>query len=177
MRMIKSAAETENYAVKVDSTNGVYIVPSFTGLGAPYWDADVRGTIVGITRGTSKEHFIRAALEAIDYQVYDLVDSMQRDAGVKIDSLNVDGGASMNNFLMQFQADILDAKVVRPKVIETTALGACYLAGLTQGYWKDIDDIRDNIKVERVFKPNMDENRRAHLLEGWAKAVRQTRCK
>ena len=160
MRMIKSAAETENYAVKVDSTNGVYIVPSFTGLGAPYWDADVRGTIVGITRGTSKEHFIRAALEAIDYQVYDLVDSMQRDAGVKIDSLNVDGGASMNNFLMQFQADILDAKVVRPKVIETTALGACYLAGLTQGYWKDIDDIRDNIKVERVFKPNMDENRR-----------------
>ncbi len=177
MRMIKSAAETENYAVKVDSTNGVYIVPSFTGLGAPYWDADVRGTIVGITRGTSKEHFIRAALEAIDYQVYDLVDSMQRDAGVKIDSLNVDGGASMNNFLMQFQADILDAKVVRPKVIETTALGACYLAGLTQGYWKDVDDIRDNIKVERVFKPNMDENRRAHLLEGWAKAVRQTRCK
>jgi len=177
MRMIKSAPETENYAVKVKDTNGVYIVPSFTGLGAPYWDADVRGTITGITRGTSKEHFIRAALEAIDYQVYDLVKAMQRDANVEINSINVDGGASMNNFLMQFQADILNATVVRPKVIETTALGACYLAGLTQGYWKDIDDIRDNIKVEREFKPDMDENRRKQLIDGWAKAVRQSRCR
>lgn len=177
MRMIKAASETENYAVKVPDTNGVYIVPSFTGLGAPYWDADVRGTITGITRGTSKEHFIRAALEAIDYQVYDLVTSMQRDANVKIKSLNVDGGASMNNFLMQFQADILNATVVRPKVTETTALGACYLAGLTQGYWKSIDDIRSNIEVERKFKPNMCAARRNDLLEGWAKAVRQTRCR
>ena len=177
MRMIKAASETENYAVKVKDTNGVYIVPSFTGLGAPYWDADVRGTITGITRGTSKEHFIRAALEAIDYQVYDLVSSMQRDANVKIKSLNVDGGASMNNFLMQFQADILNATVVRPKVTETTALGACYLAGLTKGYWKNIDDIRDNIKVEREFKPNMENDHRKELLDGWAKAVRQTRCR
>ncbi len=177
MRMIKAAAETENYAVKVKDTNGVYIVPSFTGLGAPYWDAEVRGTITGITRGTSKEHFIRAALEAIDYQVYDLVSSMQRDANVKINSLNVDGGASMNNFLMQFQADILNATVVRPKVIETTALGACYLAGLTVGYWKDIDDIRANIKTEREFKPDMTEEHRQSLLEGWAKAVRQTRTR
>lgn len=177
MRMIKSAAETENYAVKVQDTNGVYIVPSFTGLGAPYWDADVRGTVTGITRGTSKEHFIRAALEAIDYQVYDLVTSMQRDANVKIKSLNVDGGASMNNFLMQFQADILNATVVRPKVTETTALGACYLAGLTCGYWKNIEDIRDNIKVDREFKPNMQEAKRRELLDGWAKAVRQTRCR
>ena len=116
MRMIKQAAETENYAKKVPDTNGVYIVPSFTGLGAPYWDPDARGTITGVTRGTQKEHFIRAALEAIDYQVYDLVNAMQRDANVKIKSLNVDGGASANNFLMQFQADILNATVVRPKV-------------------------------------------------------------
>ena len=177
MRMIKSAAETENYAVKVTDTNGVYIVPSFTGLGAPYWDAEVRGTITGITRGTKKEHFIRAALEAIDYQVYDLVSSMQRDANVKIKSLNVDGGARMNNFLMQFQADILNATVIRPKVTETTALGACYLAGLEAGYWKDVDDIRANIKTEREFKPNMDDVHRQELLEGWAKAVRQTRAR
>lgn len=177
MRMIKSAAETENYAVKVADTNGVYIVPSFTGLGAPYWDAEVRGTITGLTRGTTKEHFIRAALEAIDYQVYDLVTSMQRDADVKIKSLNVDGGASMNNFLMQFQADILNASVVRPRVTETTALGACYLAGLQAGYWKDIDDIRANIETEREFKPNMDDVRRQELLAGWAKAVRQTRTR
>lgn len=177
MRMIKSAAETENYAVKVADTNGVYIVPSFTGLGAPYWDAEVRGTITGLTRGTTKEHFIRAALEAIDYQVYDLVTSMQRDADVKIKSLNVDGGASMNNFLMQFQADILNASVVRPRVTETTALGACYLAGLQAGYWKDIDDIRANIETEREFQPNMDDVRRQELLAGWAKAVRQTRTR
>ena len=177
MRMIKTAAETEDYAKKVPSTNGVYIVPSFTGLGAPYWDPDARGTVVGITRGTQKEHFIRAALEAIDYQVYDLVNAMQRDADVHIKSLNVDGGASANNFLMQFQSDILNANVVRPKVTETTALGACYLAGLCVGYWKDIDDIRANIKVDKVFKPKMSEEHRKQLVEGWAKAVRQARCK
>lgn len=177
MRMIKQAAETENYAVKVPSTNGVYIVPSFTGLGAPYWDAEARGTITGVTRGTSKEHFIRAALEAIDYQVYDLVNAMQRDANVKLKRLNVDGGASANNFLMQFQSDILNATVVRPKVTETTALGACYLAGLCVGYWKDVDDIRANIKVEREFKPQMSEAQRQELVDGWAHAVRQARCR
>lgn len=177
MRMIKQAAETENYAKKVPDTNGVYIVPSFTGLGAPYWDPDARGTITGVTRGTQKEHFIRAALEAIDYQVYDLVNAMQRDANVKIKSLNVDGGASANNFLMQFQADILNATVVRPKVTETTALGACYLAGLCIGYWKDVADIRTNIKVDREFQPKMTDERRRELVEGWAKAVRQARCK
>lgn len=177
MRMIKQAAETENYAKKVPDTNGVYIVPSFTGLGAPYWDPDARGTITGVTRGTQKEHFIRAALEAIDYQVYDLVNAMQRDANVKIKSLNVDGGASANNFLMQFQADILNATVVRPKVTETTALGACYLAGLCIGYWKDVADIRANIKVDREFQPKMTDERRRELVEGWAKAVRQARCK
>lgn len=177
MRMIKSAKETENYAVRVPSTDGVYVVPGFAGLGAPYWDADARGTIVGITRGTQKEHFIRACLESIDYQVYDLVAAMQRDADVKITNLNVDGGASANNFLMQFQADILDANVVRPMVTETTALGASYLAGLTIGYWKDIDDIRNNVEVDKVFVPHMDERTRRDLIEGWQKAVRQTLCK
>lgn len=177
MRMIKSAKETENYAVRVPSTDGVYVVPGFAGLGAPYWDADARGTIVGITRGTQKEHFIRACLESIDYQVYDLVAAMQRDADVKITNLNVDGGASANNFLMQFQADILDANVVRPMVTETTALGASYLAGLTIGYWKDIDDIRSNVEVDKVFVPHMDEHTRRDLIEGWQKAVRQTLCK
>ena len=177
MRMIKQAAETENYAKKVPDTNGGYIVPSFTGLGAPYWDPDARGTITGVTRGTQKEHFIRAALEAIDYQVYDLVNAMQRDANVKIKSLNVDGGASANNFLMQFQADILNATVVRPKVTETTALGACYLAGLCIGYWRDVADIRANIKIDREFQPKMTDERRRELVEGWAKAVRQARCK
>lgn len=177
MRMIKSAKETENYAVRVPSTDGVYVVPGFAGLGAPYWDADARGTIVGITRGTQKEHFIRACLESIDYQVYDLVAAMQRDAGVKITNLNVDGGASANNFLMQFQADILDANVVRPMVTETTALGASYLAGLAIGYWKDIDDIRSNVEVDKVFVPHMDEHTRRDLIEGWQKAVRQTLCK
>lgn len=177
MRMIKSAKETENYAVRVPSTDGVYVVPGFAGLGAPYWDADARGTIVGITRGTQKEHFIRACLESIDYQVYDLVAAMQRDADVKITNLNVDGGASANNFLMQFQADILDANVVRPMVTETTALGASYLAGLTIGYWNDIDDIRSNVEVDKVFVPHMDEHTRRDLIEGWQKAVRQTLCK
>lgn len=177
MRMIKSAKETENYAVRVPSTDGVYVVPGFAGLGAPYWDADARGTIVGITRGTQKEHFIRACLESIDYQVYDLVAAMQRDADVKITNLNVDGGASANNFLMQFQADILDANVVRPMVTETTALGASYLAGLTIGYWKDVDDIRSNVEVDKVFVPHMDEHTRRDLIEGWQKAVRQTLCK
>jgi len=177
MRMIKQAPETESYAVKVPDTNGVYIVPSFTGLGAPYWDADARGTVTGLTRGTKKEHFVRAALEAIDYQVYDLVNAMQRDANVCLHSLNVDGGASANNFLMQFQADILNADVVRPKVTETTALGACYLAGLVAGYWKDVDDIRSNIKVDKVFHPHMDDEHRQQLVEGWARAVRQARCR
>lgn len=177
MRMIKSAAESENYAVRVESTDGVYIVPGFAGLGAPYWDAEARGTVVGITRGTKKEHFIRACLESIDYQVYDLVAAMQRDANVKIANLNVDGGASANNFLMQFQADILDANVVRPCVTETTALGASYVAGLTVGYWKDIADIRTNVEVDKVFVPHMDEQTRAKLVEGWQKAVRQTLCR
>ncbi len=175
MRMIRSAPETENYALRVADTNGVYIVPSFTGLGAPYWDDDARGTVVGITRGANKEHFIRACLESIDYQVSDLVNAMQKDSNTKITSLNVDGGASANNFLMQFQADILNATVVRPKVVEVTALGCAYLAGLICGYWQDIDDIKSNIEVDRVFQPNMTEEKRSQLIDGWKHAVRQAR--
>lgn len=177
MRMIRSAPETETYAKRVPDTNGVYIVPAFTGLGAPYWDAEARGTVVGITRGTNKDHFVRAALEAIDYQVYDLVNAMKKDSGADITSLRVDGGASANNFLMQFQADILGAEVIRPKVVEVTALGAAYLAGLMMGYWTDIEDIRTNIAVDKVFKPKMTAEKRAELVDGWNHAVRQARTR
>ena len=177
MRMIHNAPETETYAKRVPDTNGVYIVPAFTGLGAPYWDAEARGTVVGITRGTNKDHFVRAALEAIDYQVYDLVNAMKKDSGADITSLRVDGGASANNFMMQFQSDILNAEVIRPKVVEVTALGAAYLAGLMMGYWKDIEDIRANIEIDRVFKPHMTPARRGELIAGWNHAVRQARLK
>ena len=175
MRMIRTSAETETYATKVEDTNGVYIVPAFVGLGAPYWDSKARGTVCGITRGTKKEHFIRAALESIAYQVYDIVKTMAKDLGGGVTSLNVDGGACTNNFLMQFQADILGIEVVRPKVIETTALGACYLAGLQVGYWKDIDDIKHNKKIERVFKPEMADEKRKKLLDGWDESVGRAR--
>lgn len=175
MRMIRTSAETETYATKVEDTNGVYIVPAFVGLGAPYWDSKARGTVCGITRGTKKEHFIRAALESIAYQVYDIVKTMAKDMGGGVTSLNVDGGACANNFLMQFQADILGIEVVRPKVIETTALGACYLAGLQVGYWKDIDDIKHNKKIERVFKPEMADEKRQKLLDGWDESVGRAR--
>lgn len=177
MRMIRNAPETETYSKRVPDTNGVYIVPAFTGLGAPYWDAEARGTVVGITRGTNKDHFVRAALEAIDYQVYDLVNAMKKDSSADITSLRVDGGASANNFMMQFQSDILNAEVVRPKVVEVTALGAAYLAGLMMGYWKDIEDIRANIEIDRVFKPHMTPARRGELIAGWNHAVRQARLK
>ena len=175
--VIRNASESEEYADKVPDTDGVYVVPAFTGMGAPYWDADVRGTITGITRGTTRAHVIRAALEAIDYQVYDVVSAMQRDAAIKITQLNVDGGASVNNFLMQFQADLLDAEVIRPQITDTTALGACYLAGLTAGYWTSVDDIRRNISAVSRFQPSMTKQCRDKLLEGWHKAVRQARCK
>lgn len=175
MRMVRKASETENYATKVEDTNGVYIVPAFVGLGAPYWDAKARGTVCGLTRGTKKEHFIRAALESIAYQVCDIVNTMQKDLGTGVTSLNVDGGASANNFLMQFQADILNIDVVRPKVIETTALGAAYLAGLQTGYWKDLNDIKNNKQIEKVFKPSMKQDRRKQLLDGWDEAIGRTR--
>ena len=175
MRMIRKSSETEEYALKVKDTNGVYIVPAFVGLGAPYWDAKARGTVCGLTRGTKKEHFIRAALESIAYQVSDIVKMMEKDVGTKVTALNVDGGACANDFLMQFQADILDISVVRPKVIETTALGACYLAGLQTGYWKDVEDIKENKQIEKMFKPTMSNLKRRELLEGWALSVGRAR--
>ena len=172
MRMIKTAAQSEEYADEVFDTNGVYIVPAFTGLGAPYWNQYARGTVVGITRGCRKEHFIRATLESIAYQAEEVLRAMEADAGVSLPELKVDGGASANNFLMKFQADLIGRCVRRPKCIETTALGAAYLAGLETGYWKDRDDIVDNWSQGRAFEPTMDEETRAGLLKGWKRAVR-----
>lgn len=174
MKLISSADESEEQATAVCDSGGVYLVPAFTGLGAPYWNAEARGTIYGITRGTSRQHIVRAALESIAYQVYDLVEAMQKDSGIKITRLAVDGGACKNNFLMGFQADILGLNTLRPKVVETTALGAAYLAGLGAGYWSGIDELRRNKAYERVFTPNMEEQTRKSLLEGWHNAVKRT---
>ena len=172
MRMIKSASQSEEYAVEVENTGGVYVVPAFAGMGAPYWNPYARGTIVGLTRGCSKEHFIRATLESIAYQTVDVLRAMEKDAGIHLKSLKVDGGASANNFLMQFQADILDTKVRRPKCIETTALGAAYLAGLATGYWKDREEIKENWQLGRELIPSMEQDVRTSLLKGWEKAVK-----
>lgn len=165
------ASESEEYAKKTPNTAGVYIVPAFTGLGAPYWNPYARGTVVGLTRGCGKEHFIRAALESIAYQSADVIRAMEEDAGVKLNSLKVDGGASANDFMMGFQADIVDTRVDRPKCIETTALGAAYLAGLATGYWKDRQEIRENWLSGNSFWPTMGEAEREKLLRGWKKAV------
>ena len=159
-------------ATKVKGTHGCYVVPAFTGLGAPHWDQYARGTIVGITRGTNKNHIIRATLESIAYQVCDVISVMEEDAGIKLQSLRVDGGASANNFLMQFQADMIDAPVERPECIETTAKGAAYLAGLAVGYWKDKEDVRKNQKIVRVFEPDMSEEERQKKMKGWNKAIK-----
>lgn len=172
MRMIKTAAQTEEYADKVEDTAGVYIVPAFAGMGAPYWNPYARGTVVGITRGCQKEHFIRATLESIAYQTADVLKAMEEDAGVSIAGLKVDGGASANDFLMQFQADILGGTVYRPKCIETTALGAAYLAGLATGYFESKEEICKNWELSREFTHEMSENHRKELLKGWKKAVK-----
>lgn len=172
MRMIKSASQSEEYADEVFDTAGVYIVPAFTGLGAPYWSQNARGTVVGITRGCKKEHFIRATLESIAYQTTDVIKAMEEDAGTQLTELKVDGGASANNFLMKFQAGLVGTKVRRPKCIETTALGAAYLAGLAVGYWKDKDEIRENWALGRTFEPAMEAEERTKLLKGWKKAVK-----
>ena len=172
MRMIKSAPQTEEYTSRAEDTTGVYVVPAFAGMGAPYWNPYARGTIVGITRGCKKEHFIRATLESIAYQTYDVLKAMEEDAEVSIAGLKVDGGASANDFLMQFQADILGARVYRPKCIETTALGAAYLAGLACGYWKSREEICENWQLSREFVHEMTESRREQLLKGWKKAVK-----
>ena len=172
MKMIDSSMDSEYMATKVHGTHGCYVVPAFTGLGAPHWDQYARGTIVGLTRGTNKNHIIRATLESIALQVCDVIDAMRADAGIDLKSLKVDGGASANNFLMQFQADMLQKHVLRPECIETTALGAAYLAGLAVGFWKDKDDIRSNWSLERTFAPVMEPKDRDRRLKGWKKAVR-----
>ncbi len=172
MHLISSASESQKSAESVSGTSGVYIVPAFTGLGAPYWNQDARGVVVGLTRGCTKEHFIRATLESIAYQTGDVIHAMEEDGGEKLKVLKVDGGASANDFLMQFQADIVGTKVCRPECIETTALGAAYLAGLTIGYWKTKEEILAHRVSEHSFEPHMTEEKRIELLKGWKKAVR-----
>lgn len=172
LRMIRNAAQSEEYATSVDDCDGMYVVPAFTGMGAPYWNSSARGTVVGITRGCSKEHFIRATLESIAYQTYDVLHAMEEDVGISVNELKVDGGASANNFLMQFQSDIINSDVIRPECIETTALGAAYLAGLATGYWKSTDEIKANWNLGRRFTASMSEDDRKVRLAGWKKAVR-----
>lgn len=172
MRIVDNAPESEAIASKVNDTNGVYVVPAFTGMGAPYWKQNARGMVVGITRGTSREHFVRATLESLAYQTYDVLKAMEQDAGTSINCLKVDGGASANNLLMQFQSDITGKEVVRPAVIETTGLGAAYLAGLATGFWKDKDEIKANMSVDRIFKNEMSEIEAGEKVNGWHKAVK-----
>ena len=172
MKMIDSSMDSEYMAKKVHGTHGCYVVPAFTGLGAPHWDQYARGTIVGLTRGTNKNHIIRATLESIALQVCDVIDAMRADAGIDLKSLKVDGGASANNFLMQFQADMINAPVKRPQCVETTAMGAAYLAGLAVGYWKDKEDVVNNQKIDRIFTPEMEEEERKAKRKGWNKAVK-----
>ncbi|GIP22337.1 MULTISPECIES: glycerol kinase GlpK [Paenibacillus] len=171
LRMFREAKDSEQYAARVESTDGVYLVPAFVGLGSPYWDSEVRGAMFGLTRGTTKEHFIRATLESLAYQTKDILDVMEQDSGIPVKTLRVDGGAVMNNFLMNFQSDIIGLPVERPVIHETTALGAAYLAGLAVGYWKDQEEICNKWSVERVFEPEMEEERKNKLYEGWKKAV------
>lgn len=170
--VLSNAAESGQYAACVEDTAGAYVVPAFTGLGAPYWKQHVRGIIVGITRGFSRAHLVRATLESLAYQAYDICKAMEKDSNIPIADLKVDGGACANDFLMQFQSDILDCQVTRPKCVETTALGAAYLAGLAVGFWKDLEDIKNNCQIGKVFKPEIEENLRKERLDGWNKAVR-----
>lgn len=174
LRMFKNAADSETYAERVESTDGVYVVPAFVGLGTPYWDSNVRGAIFGLTRGTQKEHFVRATLESLAYQTKDVLVAMEADSGISLKTLRVDGGAVKNNFLMQFQSDILGVPVQRPVVNETTALGAAYLAGLAVGYWQDQSEIAKQWNIDRTFEPSMREEKRNELYEGWKKAVKAT---
>ena len=171
MQFITNAAESEELAQKVSDTNGCYVVPAFTGLGAPYWDPYARGTIIGITRGVNRYHIIRATLDSIAYQVKDVLDAMHEDSGITLNALRVDGGASANNYLMQTQSDVIQVQVVRPSCVETTALGAAYLAGLAVGYWKSKDEIRGNMSIDRCFKPKISAEQSGKLTEGWKKAV------
>ncbi|AQR93541.1 glycerol kinase GlpK [Clostridium saccharoperbutylacetonicum] len=173
LRLVNDAADTEYFAQKVEDNGGVYVVPAFTGLGAPYWDMYARGAILGLTRGANRNHIIRAALESIAYQSRDLIDAMQEDSGCKLTRLKVDGGASRNNLLMQFQADITGAEVVRPIITETTALGAAYLAGLAVGFWESKEEIAEKWAVSQAYTPNLEEEKKEKLYKGWKKAVKR----
>ncbi|WP_063567338.1 glycerol kinase GlpK [Paenibacillus sp. O199] len=172
LRMLRSSKDSEDYAARVPSTDGVYMVPAFVGLGSPYWDSEVKGAVFGLTRGTTKEHFIRATLEALAYQTKDVLAAMESDSGIPVNALRVDGGAAANDFLMQFQSDILNIPVERPNVNETTALGAAYLAGLAVGYWNSADELANHENTERVFHPVMAEDERTGLYAGWQRAVK-----
>ena len=172
--LIRDSAESEVLAKAVPDTNGCYMVPAFVGLGAPHWDQYARGAIVGLTRGTNRNHIVRATLESLAYQVTDVLKAMEEDSGIKLGTLAVDGGACANDFLMQFQADIINTTVARPKTIETTAMGAAYLAGLAVGYWQSKDEIKKNRAISCEFVPNMEEAHREKLLDGWKKAVKST---
>ena len=174
LRIIDDAAECSELAKKVEDTGGVYLVPAFTGLSAPYWDMYARGTIVGITRGTSREHIARSAMESIAYQTRDVIEAMEADAGQKAGSLRVDGGATRSDFLMQFQADILGITVERPVITEMAALGACYLAGLGVGFWESKEEIEGYWKIDRTYEPAMGEDRKEHLYGDWKRAVERS---
>ena len=174
LRFIESAADSEYMARKVSDTHGCYVVPAFTGLGAPYWDAYARGAVLGVTRGVNKYHIIRATLDSIAYQTNDVLKSMEADSNIRLAGLKVDGGAAANNYLVQAQSDISGAPVLRPRCVETTAMGAAYLAGLAVGYWKDTDEIRQNWAIDRSFTPQISEEDRAQRVNGWKKAVRCT---
>ena len=172
--IIKSSSEIEELAMTVPDNGGVYFVPALTGLGAPYWDQYARGTICGLSRGTTAAHIARAALEGIAFETMDIVNAMEKDSGIKLSELKVDGGASRNNLMMQFQADILGTKVIRPQITETTALGACYLAGLAVGYWDSLEDIKRQWVAESVFTPLAPAEKVVELKEGWADAIKRT---
>ena len=174
LKIIDQSPDSEFFATRVDDTNGCYVVPAFTGLGAPYWDPYARGAITGLTRGVNKYHLIRATLESLAFQTYDVLTAMEEGSGVKLHALKVDGGACRNNFLMQFQSDIIDAPVHRPECVETTAMGASYLAGLAVGFWSGKEDVIKNWTFDRIFNPSMDPERREQELKGWKQAVQST---
>ena len=174
LQIIERAYETEELAQRVPDTNGCYVVPAFTGLGAPHWDQYARGAILGLTRGVNRYHIIRATLDSLCYQANDVLKAMEADSGIKLAALKVDGGACANNYLMQTQSDIINAPVKRPCCVETTAMGAAYLAGLAVGYWKDKEEVRKNWAIDRTFEPQIDEEKRAEMVEGWDKAVKRS---
>ena len=172
LKLVERSSDTEAAALRVSDTNGCYVVPAFTGLGAPHWDQYARGTIVGLTRGCGRDHIIRATLDSIAYQVCDVIRAMEADTGMKLSSLKVDGGAAANGYLLQTQSDLLDAEVLRPECLESTAMGAAYLAGLATGYWKDVDEVRAVWKISRSFTPQIEAQKREEMLRGWERAVR-----